>query len=295
MLILSVIEHETIWGGSKLLQDKRKKKKIGHLYSLITSNEMSSVILNGADAGITLRDYFRINKSDWEMSDYDDFPFVVALVEAGENLSVQVHPDDKSALMLENRQSGKNESWYFLEAPTDGYIYNGCTCKNKKDLRLKIAAKKYSEITNTLPVSPGDYVYVEAGTLHALTSGSFVYEVEENCNLTYRFYDYDRKDDKGHSRELHTEKAFQVIDVLKKSNIRQYTNTDLIVERHYSTQLLREIVVYENTGEGLACFTVIEGRFCLDDIDITPGMSILLMPGEKFSCNVKTGITNYGN
>lgn len=290
MLILDVVEHETIWGGCRLSQDPESTKKIGHLYSLITEDEMASRIKNGPHAGETFRDYFNEHKDELGMEKYPVFPFVVALVDAEDNLSIQVHPDDDTAMALEKRPHGKNESWFFLEVPSNGHIYNGCTCRNNAELRNRLDTKALDGVTDTLPVSSGDYVYVEAGTLHALSKGSLIYEIEENCNLTYRFFDFNRTDHNGLRRALHTEKAFQAIDIKKKSVAKNYVSTEPITERRYSTQLLRAISCFENTGAELACFTVIDGNFLLDGFEIIPGTSILLLPGERIFCDVKIAI-----
>ena len=288
MLILDTYEHETIWGGNRLSGERGGK--VGHLYSVITEDKMASKILNGPYAGTTFRDYFKNNKSDIGMSEYSEFPFTVALVDANDDLSIQVHPNDKTAQLLENKKYGKNESWYFLDAPTSGRIYNGCVCKNKEELRAKIDEMKFDGLTDTLPVQTGDYIYIEAGTLHSLTRGSLVYEIEENCNLTYRFYDFNRKDDFGNNRETHIEKAFQVINVVKKSIAKKYLGAECITERRYSTQLLSNLTEYKNTGVDLACFTLLEGSFCLDGIEVVMGMSVLVLPGEMFRCNAKKAI-----
>ena len=289
MIILDLIEHETIWGGHRLAPHTRDKR-IGHLYSLITEDEMATRILNGPHAGETFRDYFQVHKAELGMSGYSEFPFVVALVEACDNLSIQVHPDDKTAQTLENQPFGKNESWLFLDTPADGWIFNGCTCNSNVQLRQRFDAMELDGLADILPVKPGDYVYVEAGTMHAMTRGCLVYEIEENCNLTYRVYDFDRKDARGRARELHIEKAFKAIDVAKKSVAKRYTDSQPITERRYSTELLRDISAFENTGVELACFTLIDGRFRLDGFEIIPGMSILVMPGVGFSCDVRTAV-----
>lgn len=287
MLILDLIEHETIWGGQRLSVDLSQKKKVGHLYSLITENEMASRIQNGVHEGRTFRDYFTSNKADLGMEEYNEFPFVVALVEASENLSIQVHPDDITAQNLENQRYGKNESWYFLEAPTDGWIYNGCVLSDKFELRQRIGEMNLEGITDKLLINVGDYVYVEAGTLHAMSRGSLVYEIEENCSLTYRFFDFNRTDAKGLSRELHIEKAFQAVDVSKKSIPKRYNDIASISERRYSTQLLTNLTSYMNTGNKIACFTLIDGCFFLEGFEIKRGTSIIVLPGEHFLCDAK--------
>lgn len=111
----------------------------------------------------------------------------MALVEADDDLSIQVHPDDRMAQILENKPYGKNESFFTIDAPTCGKMYNGCKAANVEDMKQKIAAGKISETLDMMPCKAGDYVYVVAGTLHAATAGSLHFEIEENCEKTYRF------------------------------------------------------------------------------------------------------------
>ena len=293
MLVLDTIEHETIWGGRRLSRDKSRNKKIGHLYSLITEAGTASKILNGPHAGEPFRDYFQSHKDELGLGGYSEFPFVVALVEAQENLSIQVHPDDETAWALERQKHGKNESWFFLEAPADGWIYNGCACESKAALSQKLKSHDMEGITDKLAVKRDDYVYVEAGTLHSLTRGALVYEIEENSNLTYRFYDFDRRDQWGNLRELHMDKACQALDVDKKSSATNYSGANPISQKRYSTQLIKDACSYENISQSVVCLTLLEGDIEADGIIIAPGTSVLLLPGERIEWKIKTAMVAY--
>ncbi|MBR4592057.1 MAG: class I mannose-6-phosphate isomerase, partial [Elusimicrobiaceae bacterium] len=236
MLILKTIVHETIWGGKKLTPySGSTNTHIGHLYSLISNGEFESEILNGPYRGKLFRTYFDENKEKFHLSRYKEFPFLLALVDAAGDLSLQVHPNDTMAKKLEHTDLGKNESWYFLETPKSGKIFDGCKAHSQAQLRQKVQQGKYREVIDELPVQAGDYVYVQAGTMHAMSAGSLVYEIEENCNATYRLYDFDRLDKNGQKRPLQTDKALQSIDVTLKSKAEPYTT--LKTERLYATQL----------------------------------------------------------
>ena len=214
MLILKRIIHNTIWGGSRLSQYAGVAgENIGHLYSLYCRKGVSNEILNGEWKGKCLNDVFPLFKSAFGLASYEYFPLTLALTEAKENLSLQVHPTDKAAMELENKARGKRESWYFIEAPTSGSIINGCTCRDRVQMQQMIERGEFLQLADTLPVSVGDYVFVEPGTLHSITAGSLVFEIEEGSDYTYRFYDYDRTDSQGNKRELHLEKAVNTLDV----------------------------------------------------------------------------------
>ena len=238
MLILKTISHETIWGGNKLANTLNdKNKKIGHLYSLISNDQFESIVINGEYKEQRLKDFFNKNKAKYKLDKYENFPFIISLTDATDNLSIQVHPDDDFAQQNLKMPNGKNESWYFIEAPLSGKIYNGCKALSIEDLKQKIKNKKYEDIIDYLDVKTGDYVYIKAGTLHALSAGSLVFEIEENCNITYRLYDFERVDAKGKKRPLQTEKVLKTVDVNLKSKAEKYNNEKK--ERMYSTKLLK--------------------------------------------------------
>lgn len=282
MLILKSKAHETIWGGEKLIPYSPDNcKRIGHLYSVNCNGEMSNLILNGSYKGKTLNEYFRDNKEKFGLGKYDYFPLVIALVEAKDNLSIQVHPDNETAPILDPKTiAGKNESWFFIDAPVSGEIYNGCLCTSMEELRHNIALGKMEKVTGALEVRKGDYVYVEAGTLHAMSSGSLVYEIEENAGCTYRFYDFDRVDEKGEKRPLQIAEAFYSINIEKKSHVRQYGKTP-IEEKKYITQYYEGIECYQNESDTLQVVTILNGMCNVEGERISKGTSIVLEPKEK--------------
>ena len=284
MLIIKTIVHETIWGGEKLTPFSGKdNKKIGHLYSLISNGEFESEILNGEYKGQLFRKYFDENKSRFGLENYKAFPFLLALVDATDDLSLQVHPNDRMAKELENADFGKHESWYFLDAPKSGKIFDGCKVKTSEELREKVAQNKYDDVIDYLEVKTGDYVYIQAGTMHAMAAGSLVYEIEENCNATYRVYDFERTDKDGKKRPLQTENALKSIDVSLKSKAVPYVGEK--IERLYSTQLFKNVETYTNNSNTLECLTVTEGESVLDGFIIQKGVTIVLEPGETVNLN----------
>lgn len=281
MLILETIVHETIWGGDRLAPytDKKYLKNIGHLYSLVSNEKFESKILNGKYKNKLFKKYFDENKVKFGLEKYNKFPFVIAIVDASDDLSLQVHPDDKMAKELENSEYGKNESWYFIDAPKSGKIYNGCKIKNKFEFEEKINQKKYDDIIDFLDVKKDDYVFVEAGTLHSMSAGSLVYEIEENCDITYRFYDFERVDKNGQKRELHTNKVLKSVNVNLKSKAETFDKEKK--ERFYSIKLQKDKNSYKNESETIECLTIINGKFIIDNIKIQRGTTLVLEPNEE--------------
>ena len=281
MIILDTVAHETIWGGQKLLPyAKEKPGKIGHLYSLCCEKGLENTILNGEYKGRVFQDYFEENRQRFGLEGYDEFPLIIALVEARDDLSIQVHPDDEMAKREEGAAYGKNESWFFIEAPESGSLYNGCLAESAEEVRDRLQSGDMMSIVGRLQVKPGDYVYVKAGTMHAMTTGSFVYEIEENSPWTYRLYDYDRVDASGNHRELHIEKGLRA---LKPGLISESIPMDdkWVTERRYKLLKLTDTAEYRNESDTLQCFTVIFGKGFAEGLDITTGTTVVLEPGDR--------------
>lgn len=278
MIILEPIPMETIWGGNRLFPCAAHDglKNIGQLYTVQCRKSGSNRILNGEWKGKTLFEYYETRREALGMS-FEEYPLLIALVDAKQDLSVQVHPDDACAELLENAPFGKTESWYFIKAPEEGCIVNGCRCHDREKFNKMADAGEFAQLIDHLKVCEGDYVYVEAGTLHALKAGSMVYEIQENVDFTYRFYDYGRKAADGSMRPLHLEKAKKAVKPELKSSVRHYSGT--ISERKYKTRLI-EGKTCTNTGRGWEMVTVLSGEFLLEDVNVRQGMTVLLEPGE---------------
>lgn len=291
MLILKPYPHITIWGGERLGKYiHQKASHLGHLYMVRGNYKDANVILNGDEQGDDLYHYFIRNRGRWKLERYTEFPISVALVDASENLSIQVHPDEMTAFKFEGVKKGKNESFYLLDEPETGQMINGCKCRSKEELRKRVISQDWDGIIDHLQVQKGNYVYVPAGTLHAMTKGALAYEIEETCDYTYRLYDYGRVDQNGSKRQLDTEKALESIDVAKKSDPRCYGN-DEIVESGYATKLLCDEKGYINQTSDIVCLTIIEGSGIADGVKINDAMSIVLEPGDVIrDINIQRGI-----
>ena len=160
-----------------------------------------STVKNGENAGKTLKEVLR-----------RDLPVLIKLIDAHDKLSLQVHPDDKYALANEG-QSGKNEMWYITEAKKGAELILGFTEKlSKEELRKHIEKGTILEKVRYVPVKAGDCYCIPAGMLHAIGKDIKIIEVQQSSNVTYRVYDYDRRDSAGSPRQLHIDKAIDVLD-----------------------------------------------------------------------------------
>lgn len=291
MNILQPIVHETIWGGSKLTPYSGSTcTKIGHLYSAIDTPEFRSRIIAGPHAGQDLHEWFLAHRAAYGLTRYAELPILMALVEAADDLSIQVHPDDAMAAELEGLPFGKNESFYTLIPPTGGRMYNGCKAPDTEAMRRSIAEGRIAEMLDTMPCAAGDYVYIEGGTLHAATAGSLHFEIEENCERTYRFWDYDRTDARGNKRPLQLDKALACLRVEKKSRTRRYSGDTPIEERLYSTRLIEGKSSYTHAGDMFGFAVMLRGEQLLLGTRILPGTAILLDPGDTLDTSGATYI-----
>ncbi|MDR1123672.1 MAG: class I mannose-6-phosphate isomerase [Elusimicrobiota bacterium] len=280
MHILKPIVHETIWGGEKLTPFSGSGcTKIGHLYSAIDTEEFRNEIISGAYKGKNLHQWFLENRDKYGLGNYDELPILTALVEADEDLSIQVHPDDEMSAKLEGRPFGKNESFYILQAPASGKMYNGCKAASTDEMRGKISEGKIGETLDAMEIESGDYIYIEGGTLHAMTAGSLSFEIEENFGKTYRFWDYERKDKNGNKRPLQLESALACLDVKKRSVLKKYGEGP-IEERMYSTRLVRNKNIFTNSGDMFSFAVMLEGGKIYDGVRVLPGTAVLLDAGE---------------
>lgn len=205
-----------IWGGNRLRELYNKTydgDRLAETWELSCHPDGPSVIENGPFTGRTLREYIDIQGRQVLGSNcqvFEDFPILIKLIDAKDNLSIQVHPNNIYALANE-RQYGKTEMWYVLEAEPDAYLYYGFRHElSREELHRRIADNTITEALNAVPVHKGDLFYIPAGTVHAICRGLVIAEIQQSSNVTYRVYDYDRKGPDGKPRPLHTDRAADV-------------------------------------------------------------------------------------
>ena len=205
-----------LWGGRRLNDEFAKGIDLDPLaetWECSTHPDGPSMAASGEFAGQTLPQVLQTHPEFLGRRHADGkFPLLIKFIDATKDLSVQVHPDDEYARIHENGQNGKSEMWYVLDARKGAKLIYGlrhdCTAD---ELRGAIADGTLLNHLQQVPIRKDDLFFIEAGTIHAIGAGALVAEIQENSNLTYRLYDYDRTDKNGNKRELHTDKASQVI------------------------------------------------------------------------------------
>ncbi len=207
-----------IWGGTKLREEFGKVSDLDRLaesWELSCHKDGESIIADGEYKGRTLSEYLAENPqakgSNCDRFEY--FPVLIKLIDARDNLSVQVHPDNEYAQRVEG-EYGKTEMWYIVDCEEGASLIYGFKEEiSKEDFRKAIEENTLLDKVNTVPVKKGDVFFIEAGTLHAIGKGILIAEIQQNSNTTYRVYDYGRVGADGKPRELHIEKALDVTNL----------------------------------------------------------------------------------
>ena len=219
---------QTLWGGDKIIPFKHlntQMERVGESWEISGVKDTETIVANGPDKGKSLNQLVSEQKAKLVGEENyqrfgDEFPLLVKFIDARQDLSIQVHPNDETAHRL-GKPHGKTEMWYTLESAPGAHLYNG--------LKKKITAEEYEQmvandtIVDALAryeIKEGDVFYIPAGRIHAIGSGCFVTEIQETSDVTFRIYDYKRKDKDGNYRELHTKEAAQSIDYTVLPNYR---------------------------------------------------------------------------
>lgn len=205
-----------IWSGGRLSRDwKKSADAVGESWELCVREREVSLIDNGAHEGLGLDEVIaRYGKLiTGESQNEGRFPLLVKLIDAGDDLSLQVHPDDAYAARVEG-DSGKSEMWYVVDADEGARIACGLSKRvSREELERAVDEGRISELLNYIPVKRGECYYIPAGLPHAIGKGVLVAEIQQNCDLTYRLYDY------GRGRELHIKKALDTVRYFTKEEI----------------------------------------------------------------------------
>lgn len=200
-----------LWGGEKLKSAYNRKSdgKVAESWELSVHPAGESLTQNSQ----SLAEYISHNKG--VLGKNANFPVLIKYIDAAQNLSVQVHPADDFARKYEN-DNGKTEMWYIISADDGAGIYCGFKRDtNKEEFLEKVKDGTVEELLNFIPVKAGDCYLIKAGTVHAIGAGCVICEVQQNSNVTYRVYDYNRRGADGKLRELHVDKAVKVINFKK--------------------------------------------------------------------------------
>ena len=230
-----------LWGGERLREEynvSSEKSPLAEAWLLSCHQDGESKLLLPHSLKLALSEYIKENsESVGDIGkDFPVFPMLIKLIDAKLPLSVQVHPDDEYAQVQEGGL-GKTELWFILEREEGAFLYYGFKQDySKEEIRKAIEGQFLTEYLNKVFVEKGDVFFIPAGTVHAIGAGICIAEIQENSNLTYRVYDYGRKDKDGKERELHIEKALSVMNC-RKTEIKDLASSGSVFRENGAERL----------------------------------------------------------
>lgn len=213
LIRLKPVFKEMIWGGNKLRSDFHydiPSDTTGECWAISAHENGDCLVDGGTYNGKKLSWLWQNNRELFGNLEGEQFPLLVKIIDAKDDLSIQVHPDDSYAKEHENGSYGKTECWYILDCEEDATIIVGHNAKDKEQLKQMIADKNWKGLIKERPVHRGDFFQITPGTVHAIKKGTVILETQQNSDITYRLYDYDRLQN-GKPRQLHLDKSIDVI------------------------------------------------------------------------------------
>ena len=214
IIILEPVFHEKIWGGRRLAEDfgyDIPEGKIGECWAISAHPHGDCVVASGAFAGEKLSHLWDVHHELFGDSKGDRFPLLIKILDAHDDLSVQVHPDDAYAAEHEHGSLGKRECWYVLDADPHTDIIIGQRARNRQEFAQMIDEGRWDDMLNLVPIHKGDFFRIDPGTIHAIKGGTLILETQQSSDVTYRVYDYDRVGADGKPRELHVRQSLDVV------------------------------------------------------------------------------------
>ena len=276
-----------IWGGQYFQKFKDIDLDIiSELWELSVRDDFSSIIDSGINKGKSLKEVLTKEDIGPNSDRFIYFPLLIKLIDAKDNLSVQVHPSDEYALKNEN-SFGKSEMWHIINADEDAGIYVGFNADYKKEeIEKRLNDGTILETLNFFKVKPGDTFVINPGTIHAIGKGVRLIEIQQNSNITYRLYDYLRKDKDGNYRELHIKQALEVINY--KKYVSSNSTSSVLADNQYfhveRKEINGELTIKADEGSFVS-FTFIDGEGTVDDMNYKIYDTFFLPNGK--SCIVK--------
>lgn len=210
---------ENIWGGSRLKTDygyEIPSDHTGECWGISAHPNGDDTIREGTFAGKKLSELWQEHRELFGNLEGDQFPLLVKIIDARDDLSIQVHPDDAYAAANENGSLGKTECWYILDCPEGAELVVGHNARTREELADMIHQGRWEEFIRRIPIRKGDFIQIDPGTVHAITAGCLILETQQSSDVTYRVYDYNRLTD-GKPRQLHIAQSIDVITVPAKS------------------------------------------------------------------------------
>lgn len=204
-----------VWGGTRLRKDfgyNVPGSDIGECWGIAAHPNGESTVVGGEFDGMRLSELYETHRELFGNCRSRQFPLLVKIIDANDDLSIQVHPSDLYAIEHENGSCGKTECWYIIDCPDNASLVVGHNASSRDEMKKMIEQGRWDEFLRKLPIKKGDFIQINPGTVHAITAGCLILETQQNSDITYRVYDYERLTD-GKPRPLHIRKSMEVITV----------------------------------------------------------------------------------
>ena len=296
ILKMKPVFKEMIWGGHKLRDVYGydiPSDHTGECWALSAHKNGDCTIDGGEFEGKTLSWLFDNHRELFGNIEGDQFPLLVKIIDAKNDLSVQVHPDDAYAKANED-SLGKTECWYVLQAEEGTKMVMGHHAETKEDFVKAIEEDDYDHLLNSFQIKEGDFFYIPSGTLHAICSGSLIYEAQQSSDITYRVYDYHRKDADGKERELHVKQSIDVTTVPSDNSGKQTFEKTALSNgektRHVESEFFK-VDKYQMNGENVVVndapfqmVSILDGEGTMDGAEIRKGEHFIICSDQKETC-----------
>lgn len=289
---------QTIWGGEKIISFKHLDsdlKEVGESWEISGVADNESVVANGADKGLTLLELVRKYKEELVgESNYarfgKEFPLLVKFIDAREDLSIQVHPNDELAKKRHNSK-GKTEMWYVVSADKGAKLRSGFSEQiTPKEYKDRVFNNTITDVLQEYEINSGDVFFLPAGRVHSIGAGAFIAEIQQTSNITYRIYDFNRKDSNGKMRELHTDLAreainYEVLDDYKTEyEALQNEPVELVASPYFTTSIydMNEVISCDYSElDSFVIYVCVAGGCSIKDnegneIEMNAGETVLL-------------------
>lgn len=280
-----------IWGGRRLETEfgyDIPDGPVGECWAVSAHPAGDDVIASGEYAGKTLSWLWNEHRELFGGIEGEQFPLLMKIIDAKDDLSIQVHPDDAYAAEHENGSLGKRECWYVLAADEGGTIIVGQRARSREEFAQMVEEGRWDELLNEVPIKKGDFFQIDPGTVHAIKGGTVVLEAQQSSDVTYRVYDYDRKQDDGTLRELHMAQALDVIDFDQvppaSGELEPSDEAVRVLERNESYTV--ELVTVDGElsvplDQPFTTISVIEGEGTLNGMSVHKGSHLLALAACK--------------
>lgn len=286
LIFLKPVLKERIWGGSRLSEFgyELPSDSIGECWGISAHPKGDCEIRGGSFEGLTLSSLWENHRELFGGSNSKDFPLLIKILCAKTDLSIQVHPDDAYANVHENGSIGKNECWYILDSERNASVVIGHNAETEEEARQMMAEGRWKDFLRERRVKKGDFYSIPCGTIHSIKAGTMIFETQQNCDITYRLYDYDRLQN-GKPRTLNVEKCFDMLSfpyIEDKPERTVYTVDDCKCERliacpFYTVEHLQvDGDASFETKDTFLAMSVVEGEGNLDGVTIRKGDHFLI-------------------